>query len=355
MTGRCGRYVLVLVVLAAVLGAVTAGVSAQRKVTLVSWGGSYQDALREVFWKPYAKEAGVTILEDTWNGEVAKIRAMVETGRVTWDLVVADYEHAIVGCEQGFLAPIDRSRIGDPNDYLPGMLHPCGVGSDVFGHIFAYNADKIPASWGSNRPKTIADVWDVKKFPGKRGLRKNPKNTLEQALMADGVPNDKLYEVLGGRGGVERALAKLDEIKEHIVFWSRNAQPPQLLADGEVVLTAAPNGRIDAAIREGKRFVIIWDHQLYSPDVLIVVKGPNAKEAMDVLEYMTRPEVMAKLTNHIAYGPSRKSALKHVAPDVLPRLPTAPENMTTAVARNETWWADHYQEVLQKWNAWLAK
>src|SRR2546425_11198786 len=117
MTGGRGRSLLILIVLTGVLGLVPASQPAQRKVTVVSWGGSYQDALREVFWKPYAKETGVTVVEDTWNGEVAKIRAMVDTGRVTWDLVVADYEHAIVGCEQGFLVPIDRSRIGDPADY----------------------------------------------------------------------------------------------------------------------------------------------------------------------------------------------------------------------------------------------
>jgi putative spermidine/putrescine transport system substrate-binding protein len=354
MTAQRAGVLLGMLVMGGVLGLATES-PAQRKVTVVSWGGSYQDALREVFWKPYAKETGVTVLEDTWNGELAKIRAMVETGRVTWDVVVADYEHAIAGCEQGFLAPIDPARLGPTADYLPGMIHACGVGIDVFGHIFAYNTEKIPSAWGQNRPKTIQDVWDVKKFPGKRGLRKNPKNTLEQALMADGVPGEKVYDVLSSPGGVERALAKLDAIKPHILFWSRNAQPPQLLADGEVVLTAAPNGRIDAAIREGKRFVILWDHQLYSPDTLIVVKGPNSKEAMDLVEYMTRPEVMARLTRYIAYGPSRKSAMKHVQPEILPRLPTASENLVSAVVRNEAWWADHYQEVLQKWDAWLAR
>jgi putative spermidine/putrescine transport system substrate-binding protein len=354
MRGGLGRRLLEILGLTAVLGLATES-PAQRKVTVVSWGGAYQDALREVFWKPYAKDTGVTVLEDTWNGELAKIRAMVETGRVTWDLVVADYEHAIAGCEQGFLTPIDPGRLGPPADYLPGMIHPCGVGLDVFGQIFAYNTERIPPAWGQNRPKTIQDVWDIKKFPGKRGLRKHPKNTLEQALMAAGVPGDKVYEVLSSPGGVERALAKLDEIKPHILFWSRNAQPPQLLADGEVVLTAAPNGRIDAAIREGKRFVILWDHQLYSPDTLVVVKGPNSKEAINLVEYMIRPEVMARLTQHIAYGPSRKSAMKHVQPEILPRLPTTPENLATAVVRNEAWWADHFQEVLQKWDAWLAR
>ncbi len=36
--------------------------------------------------------------------------------------------------------------------------------------------------------------------------------------------------------GVDRAFAKLDTIKDSVVWWEAGAQPPQLLADGEVVM-----------------------------------------------------------------------------------------------------------------------
>ena len=333
-----------------------AGHAQGKKLTVVTFGGSYEEAIRETFWRPYSKKTGIEIVSDTWNGEIGKVRAMVEAGKVTWDLIVADYEHAIVGCEQGFLVPIAKTVIGDPADYVSGTLHRCGFPSDVYAFVYAFNEDKIPAAWGKERPKTLADVWDVKKFPGKRGFRKDPKYLLEAALIADGVASNKVYEVLSTPAGVERALAKLGTIKEHIVFWSKNAQPPQLLADGEVAITQAPNGRIDAAIRkDGKRFVIMWDRQIYAPDVWIVPKGPNAEEAMRFLEYMAQPEVLATQTKHIAYGPARKSALRHVERDVLPHLPTTAQNMSTAIASDEGWWADHYEELLQRLNAWLAK
>jgi putative spermidine/putrescine transport system substrate-binding protein len=340
---------------AVALLAISGVVAQERKVTVVSWGGTFQDANREALWKPYSQETGVRIVEDSWNGEVGKIRAMVETGTPTWDMVVADYAHAIVGCEQGFVVPIDPAILGDRNDYLPGTLHKCGLPLDVFSHIIAYNADKIPAAWGANRPSRLEDFWDLQKFPGKRGMRKNPKVTLEQALMADGVPPAQVYDVLGKPGGIERALAKLDKIKPQLVFWGTNAQSPQLLADGEVVMSTILNGRLETANKEGRKFVPIWDRQIYSNDTLIVVKGPNSAEAMKLVAYMTRPEVMARQTKYITYGPARKSAMQYVDPAIAPKLPTQPKYMESALNRNEAWWADHEAEATEKWNAWLAR
>ena len=72
-------------------------------------------------------------------------------------------------------------------------------------------------------------------FPGKRGLKKEPNVNLEWALLADGVPPEKVYEVLGTPQGLERAFKKLDTIKGSIVWWQAGAQAPQLLADGEPI------------------------------------------------------------------------------------------------------------------------
>ncbi|MEL6078769.1 extracellular solute-binding protein, partial [Stenotrophomonas maltophilia] len=81
------------------------------------------------------------------------------------------------------------------------------------------NADKLKAPPGS-----WADFWDTKQFPGKRGLRKGAKYTLEFALMADGVPRDQVYQVLRQPGGVDRAFRKLDQIKTQIQWWESGAQ-----------------------------------------------------------------------------------------------------------------------------------
>ena len=154
-------------------------------------------------------------------------------------------------------------------------MHDCAVANIVWSTIIAYDSSKI-----ANGPKTIADFFDTAKFPGKRGLRKNPKANLEMALMADGVPAADVYKVLGTAEGVDRAFAKLDSIKGDVVWWEAGAQPPQLLADGEVAMTTAYNGRIfNAVAGEGKPFEIVWDGQVWDLDLWVIPKGSKNKEA----------------------------------------------------------------------------
>lgn len=320
-------------------------------ITAVSWGGSFQAMESEAYFQPYMKETGNTIVEDTWNGEIAKVRAMVETNNVSWDLIVADYAHAIIGCDEGFLEHIDVSALGDPNDWLPGTVNPCGVSSDVFSLMFAYRSDVFTG----DTPKTVADVFDVKRFPGKRGFRKNPKWMLEQVLMADGVAPDKVYDVLGTDEGLQRAFDKLTSIKDDVIFWETNAQAPQLLADKEVAIVELFNGRMYNAIeQENQPFVPIWDSQVYAPNTWIIPKGANKAAAMSLLKWIMRPQRLAEFSNRMPYAPARLSAVQYVDKQMVSHLPTAPENFTKALGSNEEWWADHEEEIAEKFNTWLA-
>ena len=138
----------------------------------------------------------------------------------------------------------------------------CGVGTIVWAHVIAYDADRIKGEG----PKNWADFWNVKKWPGKRALRKNAKPSLEIALLADGVPASDVYKVLSSEAGVQRAFKKLDELKPHLQWWEAGAQPPQWLASGDVIMTSAYNGRISAAIKEGRNFKIVWTGQNYAVD-----------------------------------------------------------------------------------------
>src|ERR1700754_617528 len=101
-------------------------------LTITSWGGTFQDMEQQTFFDPFTKETGIKVNQDNWDGELSKIRAMVDTGNVTWDLVVADYGHAIAGCAEGILEPIDYSKLGNVDDFLPGTAHKCGISSDIY-------------------------------------------------------------------------------------------------------------------------------------------------------------------------------------------------------------------------------
>ena len=328
----------------------------EKKVTIVSWGGSFQDAEREHVWKPYAKETGVKVLDDTWNGDFGIVKAQVESKNVTWDIIIADFEHALAGCELSLLVELPASILGDKNDYYPGMTHKCGVGKDVFSAIMAYDGGRIPASWSGKLPTTIQDAFDVKTFPGKRGIRKRVKNFFEQILMSDGVPPEKLYEEVDKRKGFDRFMAKVESIKKDLLFFDRNEQAIQLLGNGEVQFASTFNGRPYAANeKDGKKFVIIWDGQIQALNTIVIPKGPRQEEGLKLAAYILKPEVMARYANAYPYGPSRKSALAFVDAKMVPNLATAPVNMKKALVRSEEWWADHLQEVQEKFNAWLSK
>jgi len=342
----------------------TSAANAEGELTVVSWGGAYTKSQVEAYHKPYIEKTGVKINSEDYNGGIAEIKAQVEAGNVTWDIVDVELSDAIRACDEGLLETIDHSSLpagadGTPatDDFLAGTLYDCAVANIVWSTIFAYDSSKI-----SDGPKSMADFFDTAKFPGKRGLRKGPKVNLEFALIADGVPAAEVYDVLATDAGVDRAFAKLDTIKGDVVWWEAGAQPPQLLADGEVAMTTAYNGRIfNAVAGESKPFEIVWDGQVWDLDLWVIPKGAKNKDkALDFLAFSTATEQLAAQASYISYGPARKSSAPLVGKyhnkdiDMGPQMPTAPNNLTNAVQNNFEFWADNSDQLTERFNAWLA-
>lgn len=341
---------------------------AGKSLVVVSWGGAYTKSQIEAYHKPFQTKTGAKINSVDYNGGIAEMKAQVESRNVTWDVVDMELADAQRACDEGLLEKIDAGTLppapdGTPavQDFVPNGITPCAITSIVFSHIVAYDTSKFEV----NKPTKLADFFDLKNFPGKRGLRKtSPKINLELALRADGVAGDQVYQTLSTKAGVDRAFKKLDTIKNSVVWWEAGAQPPQLLADGEVTMTTAYNGRIfDAQIAEGKPFAIIWDGQLQELDVFGIVKGTkNLDAALQFVSFATDTQRLADQAQWIAYGPARRSSLPLVAtyhgkPDVDMKvhMPNSPENSSNAIQIDFLWWADHQEELNQRWSAWLAK
>lgn len=214
----------------------------------------------------------------------------------------------------------------------------------------AYNADKLktaPTSW--------ADFWDTKKFPGKRGLRKGAKYTLEFALMADGVAPKDVYQVLGTKEGVDRAFKKLDELKPSIQWWEAGAQPPQYLASGDVVMSSAYNGRI-AAVQKESNLKVVWNGGIYDFDAWAIPKGAkDADQAKKFIAFSVQPEQQKIYSENIAYGPANSKAVSLLSDEVKKDMPTTPENIANQVQIDVAFWADNSEQLEQRFNAWAAK
>ncbi len=336
-----------------------------QEVTVLGWGGAYANSHVQAYFTPFTEETGIKIVSVDADNPATPIKAMVEANNVTIDVASVENADAIRLCDEGLLEELDASILtpapdgtAAADDFLPGTINDCLVATDVFSTVYAYDETTFPDS----PPTTIADFFDLEAFPGKRGMRKSAKVNLEMALMADGVAPGDVYDMLETDEGVDRAFAKLDTIKDSIVWWEAGAQPPQLLADGEVALTTAYNGRIfNAAQTEGKPFKMVFDGQVYEFEGWVVPKGaPNLEDAKKFIAFSTGTEPLARAAEYIPYGPPRKSSAALVGNvhgtdiPMVPNLPTAEANLANALSSSNEFWADQDTELNERFNAWLA-
>lgn len=336
-------------------------------VTIVSWGGAYSRSQRKAFFEPFQEATGAAVSVADYNGGLAEVAAQAATGVGVWDLVDVEFADALRACEEGLAIEIDHSKLlpgadGAPphKDFIEGTLDiSCAVPSIVWSTIIAYDRSRLGSA-----PDKVEDFFDLRRYPGKRGLRKNPRGALEIALMANGVAPAKVYALLGTPEGVDQAFRKLDTIKEEIIWWEAGAQPQQLLADGEVAMSTAYNGRItNVVLNEDAPFEIIWDGQVWSADYWIIPKtSTNQKAALDFITYATGPKPLADQARWISYGPARRSSAARVGLsedkpdfDMKPHVPTSPQNFDKRNLQSSVaFWSVHGDELNDRFSNWLA-
>lgn len=331
--------------------ALASGAASARDFTVTSWGGPYQAAQTKVYFEPFGAKEGIKVLEDTWNGGYGIIESKVKAGQPSWDVVQVEADELELGCADGLYIPLDWSKLGNKEDWQDSAVSDCGVGTIIWSTMMAYDGDKI-----ADGPKNWADFWDVAKYPGKRGMRKGPKMMLEFALLADGVPTADVYKVLATPEGVDRAFKKLDEIKPNVIWWESGAQMTQLLASGEVAMTVAYDGRINALNKAEKRNLkLVWPQSTFATDSWVILKGAEHPEkAMEFIAFASDPENMAKLPALIPYGLPNNIAAAKLSPEVAAQVPSG-DNLKEAFPTDIAFWLDNGEELTKRFNAWLAQ
>jgi len=336
-------------------------------MTLVSWGGAYQNSQQKAYVEPYLEnnpDVSVT-WDESSNEAVAKLRAMNEAGNITWDLVDVVAADAIRLCDEGLAMEIDFNEVlaeGDDgssaeDDFGEMLVSDCYIPQIVYSTTFGYRTDMVPE--GVDAPDEICDVFDLETYPGKRALEKRPINNMEWALLCDGVAKDEVYDVLATEEGQQQALDKLATIKDDVIWWSAGADTPQLLADGEVFMGSTYNGRLYSVIEEQDQPVaMMWDAQVYDLDGWIIPTGlPEDRLArvMDFVKFATDTQRLADQANYISYGPARASSAPMVPEDMKQHMPTDPANAGNTFLYNYEFWADYRDDIDAKFQAWLAQ
>ena len=351
---------------AALTTAAAASTDPYRAITVVSWGGPYERSQRKAYFEPFTKATGIRIDIERYDGGLEELRRQVNGGDVDWDLVDMTMADNRAACRQGLLEPIDHSRLhpapdGTPasGDFIDGALTECGVAQIVYAMVAAYNRDAFPGE----RPARIADIFDLRRFPGTRALQRSPEANLEWALRSYGVPREELYQLLSTDRGLRLAFERLDRIRDHVVWWTSTDQPVEMLISGEAVLASEYNGRLfEVAAIQGHPIEIIWDGQVYELGTWGIPRGTRRRdEVHEFIRFATGTHPLAEQARYIAYGPARRSSMKLVSThaetgvDMRPHLPTNPVNFRTAILKDTEWYASLYDRIKARFDAWLGE
>ncbi len=342
-------------------------------LTVVSWGGAYQESQQKAYAEPYvAQNPNVSFVWDESSAAaVARLRAMAEAGNTTWDLVDVVASDAIRLCDEGLAMEINHDEMlasapdgtSASDDFGALLVSDCFIPQVVYSTAFGYRTDV--AAWDGATPDDVCDFFDLETFPGKRTLERRPINNLEWALICSGIPKDEVYDVLETKEGQDRAFAKLDEIKDQVIWWTAGAEPPQLLADAEVVFGSGYNGRLFSVIEEQDQPVaMLWDAQVFDLDGWVIpadLTEVRLEAVLDFIRFATDTQRLADQARYIPYGPARSSSAPLVGAhaelgiDMAQHMPTNPENAKNIFIYNYEWWADYRDDLDARFQAWLAQ
>lgn len=322
--------------LGAALLCVALPAAAAGELTVISFGRADRAALAEAYLEPFAKATGIAVKSFSYDGQVTELTQMVHAGAPVWDVMQVESRTLEQGCRQGLFEKLDAARVPAATDFIPGALSQCGVGIFTWAQALVYS-DQLrdgPHSW--------ADFWDSRKYPGKRGLRRSAKYTLEIALLADGVAAKDVYSTLSTEAGVQRAFRKLDKIRNNTVWWEAAAQPGALLAAGVVSMSSAYTLWFDPADERNRHSRIVWRQSLYDIDSWAIPKGsPKLDEAYRFIAFASSAEHQKVLSEHLAYGPTNRNAVQLL-----------PVNLTDALRIDTAFWIEHGDALERRFNSW---
>lgn len=328
-------------------------------VVITSWGGKFQDAQRKAFFEPFEKETGIKVIEAT-DPSLSKIKAMVLAKNTEWDVVEVVPSTLLVLVKNNLLEKLDYSVFDKKllAEIDPRVIHPYGIGTIFYSQVIGYNTRKYTKE---NHPRSWADVWDVKRFPGPRVLHAGSyvMTPVEYGLLADGVPPDKLYPL-----DLERAYRTLTKIKPHTVKWATSGTAgPQALVDGEADIASVSHGRIVQLKEEGAPVDFEWNQGLIQFDYWAIPKGAkNYKNAMKFIEFASRAKPLADLCKLLPYGSVNRRSVEYMTQEEARKLASHPDNLSKQIFFNYEWWGEtdasgksNVEKNLEMWNAWITK
>ena len=320
-----------------------------------TWGGALDTAQRKAFFDPFEEETGIKVVSVEAGTSVGgKLAAMHRSGNIEWDIVTGDYDSYMTKFyNKGFFETLNTDIVNNTQDLIAESVRPYGLAFYLEGICLVYNTKVFPEG-----PKSYADFFDTKKFPGPRAMHNwgGPADNLAIALLADGATRDELFPM-----DFDRAFKMMDKIKDDIKVWyTSGAQLVQALLDEEVVMAISTDGRAKQAIASGAPLEIVWNQSFYFLAYQAVVKDSPMKEAaFELLKFCNRPEQQAIFNNYIGYTPANLKAIRYLHPSFAKQQSTHPDNVDKVfnfgALKNYDWVNENIDMFDEKWNTWIAR
>ena len=347
MTPRMSRRnVLALGAGAALAAPFVNTASAQTRTVYVnSYGGVWETSWKKAFFDPFTAQTKIQV-KTVPGVSFAKLKAQVQTRNFDWDVVnLGDVEYAQAVIE-GLLEKVDRVA-AKVDELPPQIVREYGITSYSLGTNIVYRKDKFP----NGGPQSWADFWDAKRFPGPRCMYDRSYTCLAFALLADGVPVDKLYPM-----DLDRAFRKLSELKPHIkVWWREGSQSQQLIRDGEVDMIAMWSARAIDLIEDKVPVELVWNQaEIYHSNLLVPRGDPNAKAAWEFCNFVAQAKPQAEFAMMLPYGPANPGARALMTEARLRQTPAWPDHIKMSFQHDAAWLAPRLAQIRERWTQWLT-
>ena len=315
----------------------------QRPLVFSTSGGSGEKGTK-AWIKPFTDQTGIKAVTQS-DADFAKLKSMVESGQVTWNvLFLTNVQIGNRKQVSSLLEPVDYSIVkakGVPDN----LQKKFGVGADQYSQVFAYNTEQL-----QEKPQSWKDFFDVEKFPGKRALGTTVELyfPLEIALMGDGVSPEKLYPL-----DIDRALAKLDSIRDKLVFYESASEGQQLLGDGEVAMAVIYHTRAALLQQEGRPIGTQWNQNVSVVDFLGVPKGASRiDDSFKLIDTAVSAENNYKYTKYNPVAPVNKDSFDNVPKKLAKYLPTYEDRLDKALYPDLNWWGTNLEEASKRYQEW---
>lgn len=306
------------------------------QLVVCNWGGQASDILRDLLGTAFEAETGIPVVVDGDGPSPGRVRAMVESGAVVWDVCDSGAGSAIVMNDAGVIQPIDYSMV-DRDKVLEGTALPFAVGNYVFSYALAYNPTLLPGGV----PQTWADVWDVEQFPGMRTFRRSVRGQLEAAALAMGVAKEDVYEFLDD-DGIAEAIAKFRALRDNIITWSTGSESQNLFLQREVAMGNIFSTRsfLLKDQMEPGTFEMTYNGGVLQPGMWVVPNNNPAgtETAMRFIATAQDPQLQADWFEAIGNGPINPAAAELIPEDLAMWNPNTPENVARQVIYSDEWY-----------------